>query len=144
MSVRTTRHAVLGFLAPAAATAAAASLVQASPLPAAAQLGRSPRGPVELLTSPVMDLGYYRYDEVSSALSPGSRLRLCREPRNRYDRRAIAVLTQEGDKLGFVPRACNEALANLMDAGFRLEVGIAKNFPLRKELWIVVKAELNS
>lgn len=142
MFLRATRRSFLRLLAP---PAAGISLAQAAPASVMAAQPRTARpGPVELLSCPVMGLDYYRYDAVSGALSPGTVLKLCREPRNRYDSRAIAVMTSAADKIGFVPRACNEAPANLMDAGLGVDVRLVRNVPLRKELWIAVIAQLNS
>ena len=48
---------------------------------------------------------------------PGSSLVLRREPANRYDDRAIQVLTGKGVRIGYVPRSVNPILSRLMDAG---------------------------
>ena len=55
-----------------------------------------------------------------TAVGPGQRLALRRQPENRYDALAIEVLGPEGHKLGYVPRRRNEMPARLMDAGKRL------------------------
>ena len=39
---------------------------------------------------------------------------------NDWDGRAVSVWTRSGEKLGYVPRVDTKALANLMDAGFRV------------------------
>ncbi len=44
-------------------------------------------------------------------------LPLKREPANEHDPLAIMILDEKGNHLGYVPRAKNEALARLMDAG---------------------------
>jgi len=54
---------------------------------------------------------------VEEALKPGDVLPLLREPDNAYDGLAIRIMDEEGHHLGYVPRAKNEALARLMDAG---------------------------
>jgi len=54
---------------------------------------------------------------VEPTLKPGDLLPLRREPQNPHDERAIQILDEAGHLLGYVPRAKNEALANLMDAG---------------------------
>lgn len=48
---------------------------------------------------------------------PGGFLPLNREPDNAHDPLAIKILDDKGNHLGYVPRAKNEALARLMDAG---------------------------
>lgn len=50
-------------------------------------------------------------------LTPGALLVLKREPSNPHDALAIMILNEAGHHLGYVPRAKNEALARLMDAG---------------------------
>ncbi len=42
---------------------------------------------------------------------------LKREPANPHDALAVMIFTAKGHHLGYVPRAKNEALARLMDAG---------------------------
>ena len=54
---------------------------------------------------------------VESQLLSGVMLPLKREPQNPHDPLAIMILTETGHHLGYVPRAKNEALARLMDAG---------------------------
>ena len=58
-------------------------------------------------------------------LRVGDRLDLIREPDNPYDARAVRVEWQ-GRKLGYVPRADNEAVARQLDRGARLEARIAR------------------
>jgi hypothetical protein len=55
---------------------------------------------------------------------PGERLELRREPDNPHDRRAIAVYTAEGAKLGYLPRAFNELPARIADQGVSLAARI--------------------
>lgn len=50
-------------------------------------------------------------------LTPGALLVLKREPANPHDALAIMIFNEKGAQLGYVPRAKNEALARLMDAG---------------------------
>lgn len=54
---------------------------------------------------------------VEPDLAAGTFLALRREPGNPHDELAIMILTEHGRQLGYVPRAKNEALARLMDAG---------------------------
>ncbi len=54
---------------------------------------------------------------VEPSLTAGTFLVLRREPGNPHDDLAIMILTEQGHQLGYVPRAKNEALARLMDAG---------------------------
>ncbi len=54
---------------------------------------------------------------VEPSLAAGAFFVLRREPRNPHDELAIMILTESGHHVGYVPRAKNEALARLMDAG---------------------------
>jgi len=53
--------------------------------------------------------------QVLHALQPGQELVLKREPGNPYDDRAIAVYTDNGRKIGFVPQRQNRTIARIMD-----------------------------
>lgn len=55
--------------------------------------------------------------EVAPGLLPGTLLVLKREPQNPHDALAIMIFTEAGHHLGYIPRAKNEAVARLMDAG---------------------------
>lgn len=59
-------------------------------------------------------------DELAQDLVEGDRLRLERDPRNRYDRWAIRVMDAHDRRLGYVPADINEMPARLMDAGKRV------------------------
>jgi len=70
-----------------------------------------------LIECHIAGTSYRELDEVEPTLKPGDLLPLRREPQNPHDERAIQILDEAGHLLGYVPRAKNEALANLMDAG---------------------------
>jgi HIRAN domain len=55
--------------------------------------------------------------EIERGISIGDSLVLRREQDNPHDSLAILILTEKGEKLGYVPRDRNEILARLMDAG---------------------------
>lgn len=59
--------------------------------------------------------------DVEVFLVPGFRLELLREPQNEYDERAIQIFVSPKDRpkqrIGYIPRAQNEILSRLMDAG---------------------------
>ncbi len=67
-------------------------------------------------------------------LGPGSALALLREPENPYDRKAILVLTPEGDKIGYIPRTENNILSRLMDAGKLLFARVEEKYD--QEEWV--------
>ena len=65
----------------------------------------------------VSERSYRNLKKVEPKLAFGAMLTLKREPDNPNDPLAIMILTEAGEHLGYVPRAKNEALARLMDAG---------------------------
>ena len=50
-------------------------------------------------------------------ITPGTELKLFREPDNEYDEWAVAVYLTDDDKIGYISRFKNETIARLMDAG---------------------------
>lgn len=56
-------------------------------------------------------------DELEPALTSGQKLNFFREPQNPYDSKAIVIRTEEGSKIGYVPRSDNLIFSRLMDAG---------------------------
>lgn len=52
--------------------------------------------------------------KLTERLEVGSPLRLERDQGNKYDSNAIAVLTEDGDRIGFIPKERNGRLAELM------------------------------
>lgn len=58
--------------------------------------------------------------EVLAKLRVGDELVLRREPHNLYDPDAIEVYTQDGEKLGSLPRDGNSIIASIMDAGVEI------------------------
>ena len=109
-----------GFLAAAGGAGAAALATGATGGTAALHVGGAAgaAGPeVPLLSTYVAGAGRHCAPSAFVALEPGAALALRREPGNDYDARTVAVWSAGGDKLGYVPRIHNQALANLMDAG---------------------------
>ncbi|MES9857590.1 MAG: HIRAN domain-containing protein [Sedimenticola sp.] len=76
-------------------------------------------GQILLQESPLAGYPYHRASAVWSFLQEGEALGLKREPLNPYDPNAIAVWFRN-EKLGYVPRRENRALARMMDRGARL------------------------
>jgi hypothetical protein len=81
---------------------------------------------VPLLSTYVVGSDRYEAPTAVGALAPGDLVRLAREPTNGYDSRAVAVFLSGRAKLGYVPRIHNEALANLIDAGFAIEARVKR------------------
>ena len=75
--------------------------------------------------SPVAGFQYHDGETVWPRLSTGDSLRLLREPDNPYDGQAVAVYWGEA-KLGYVPRAANTAVAQMMDRGELLSARVAR------------------
>jgi hypothetical protein len=100
-----------------AATAAAAVLPAAPPVPASRT--------TLLLDSFIAGTANTDFARALPGLAAGQRLILKREALNEHDGRAIAVYAGEGPaagaKLGYVPRAKNEALTALIDEGRSLK-----------------------
>lgn len=79
-------------------------------------------------------------DELEPKLTEGVEVSFFREPNNKYDDKAIVVKDKEGNKLGYVPRANNEILARLMDAG-KLVYGKVKSKEKIGE-WVKIEMEV--
>ena len=78
-----------------------------------------------LQSSPLAGFRYYEGKKLWSEMKVGDPLQLVREPDNSYDPNAVRVEWQ-GHKLGYVPRADNEALARFMDRGSKAEARITR------------------
>ncbi|MDI9497592.1 MAG: HIRAN domain-containing protein [Bacillota bacterium] len=55
--------------------------------------------------------------DIEPSLAIHDRLTFRREPENPYDPQAIRIQTEDGTKIGYVPRQDNVIFARLMDAG---------------------------
>ena len=75
--------------------------------------------------SPIAGFQFHQGDTIWSSLAVGATLKLVREPNNTHDPDAVAVYFQK-QKLGYVPRAENSAIAQMMDRGETLEASISK------------------
>ena len=76
-------------------------------------------------SSPLAGSQYYAVAEVWHLIRPGDRLTLESEPGNRHDRNAVRV-DWNGQRIGYVPRAENRAVARALDAGEMLEARVAR------------------
>ena len=85
---------------------------------------------VELLNCHIAGTTFLDLDDIESKLTNNQLLMLKREPKNKNDDKAILILTEDGQKLGYVPKEKNEVLSNLMDAG-KLLFG-----RLNKKTWV--------
>jgi hypothetical protein len=76
-------------------------------------------------SSPLAGSQYYGAKRLRDEIRVGDRLTLTREADNRHDRNAVRV-DWNGQKLGYVPRAENRAVARALDAGEKLEARVSK------------------
>ena len=84
-------------------------------------------GEVRMLvqSSPLAGFQYYAGEALWQEMHEGDRLTLIREPQNTHDANAVRV-EWRGQKLGYLPRAANRAVADAMDAGEPVDARIAK------------------
>ncbi len=81
---------------------------------ATAALAKPETRPLLLQESPLAGFQYHQGRRLWHRLRVGQPLRLVREPRNRFDRRAVALYWR-GHKLGYLPRTENRVAASLLD-----------------------------
>jgi hypothetical protein len=79
----------------------------------------------ELLCEFIAGYQYHRGPALESQMRMGDTLNLVREPANPHDRQAVA-LCWRGERLGYVPRRCNGAIARRLDAGERLDCRLTR------------------
>lgn len=60
-------------------------------------------------------------------LTEGSRLKLFRDTKNKYDKNSIVLKDAAGNRIGFVPMSKNEILARLLEAGKGLYAVVSKD-----------------
>ncbi|MBU1689907.1 MAG: HIRAN domain-containing protein [Gammaproteobacteria bacterium] len=101
----------------------AALLLTLLTVPASAEPAANAK--ILLQSSPLAGFRYYEGKKLWSEMKVGDALHLVREPSNSYDAKAVRVEWQ-GHKLGYVPRADNEALARFMDRGSKAEARITR------------------
>ena len=75
--------------------------------------------------SPLAGFQFHRGDAVWSSLAVGAPLQLVREPDNSHDADAVAVYFNT-EKLGYVPRGENGAVAQMLDRGEGLAATISR------------------
>ena len=72
---------------------------------------------VALLSCNIAGTTFLDLEDIEPDLKKHQLLVLKRETKNDYDDNAILILTEDGQKLGYIPQEKNEVLSNLMDAG---------------------------
>jgi len=83
---------------------------------------------VFLLQTRVAGAFYHDLGEKSQMLGFWDYLALQREPENPHDPRAVAVLTPDGDMLGYIPRDRNHEIAALLDQGEKMHARLIYKF----------------
>lgn len=96
-----------------------------------------------VLECQVAGTSYQDLEEIESRLNNKDRFLLVRESDNKHDQFAVAIYTSQQEKLGYLPRARNETIARLLDAG-KLIFAILKSkqwvnewLKLELEVWLV-------
>lgn len=85
----------------------------------------APRLRVLVQRAPLAGFTYHEAPALWQQLRAGDRLTLQREADNPHDARAISVLWQ-GHKIGYLPRAENDAVSVAMDAGTEVDARIGE------------------
>lgn len=80
---------------------------------------------IAVQSSPLAGFRHYEAPNLWSEVRAGDELALVREPDNPHDRNAVRV-EWRSFKLGYVPRAQNEAVARMLDRGTRLVARVSK------------------
>ena len=75
--------------------------------------------------SPIAGFQFHEGDAIWASLAVGEELALMREATNTHDPDAVAVYFRK-NKLGYVPRAENKVIAQMLDRGENLEASITK------------------
>jgi len=83
---------------------------------------------IVLLETAVAGWRYHEGERVWTALHPGDRLELRREPDNPHDGMAIAI-HGAGAKLGYIPQIDNMVIANIMDQGSKVRGAVLHKNP---------------
>lgn len=100
---------------------------EASAARAAERAERERNGPIERFDFMVAGAKFEGRDKViAREVRSGDVVVLQRDAANRYSRNAVAVLTQSGRQIGFVPEDDAEDLAPLLDAGNRYAARVKK------------------
>ena len=102
-------------------------LTKALLLAAAMAFGAADAADVRILvqSSPLAGFKYHAGESLWHEMREGARLARGREPDNPHDGNAIRV-EWRGQKLGYLPRAENRAVAAAMDNGDKVDARIAK------------------
>lgn len=101
------------------------ALVAASGTFAALASAQDTQSRIVVQSSPLAGFRHYEAPNLWAEIKPGDALTLVREPGNAHDRNAVRVEWRTF-KLGYVPRAQNEAVARQLDHGAGLMARVSK------------------
>jgi hypothetical protein len=94
---------------------------------------------VKIYDNYVRGLTHYHFAKVKNNIKDGDEITLLREPENLYDRFAIQVNFNE-HRLGYVAAYENIVLANMLDAGVKLNAYVSqKNLKLHFTEWLALE-----
>jgi hypothetical protein len=86
---------------------------------------RAERDRVIIQESRIAGFQFHSGEAVWSSLSAGDRLKLVREPKSVHDPNAVAVYFHD-QQLGYIPRAENSTIAQMLDRGEQLDARICR------------------
>lgn len=92
----------------------------------------------------IAGLDYHNLGERHLDFHFWDQLTLKREPDNAYDRWAVAVLTSEGQKLGYISKEHSQVLANIMDQGAEVQARIVNKALVNHHMCITTRIYSNS
>lgn len=107
--------------------------------------GRGTTKNIALFTCMTAGFQFHEGPNIIQRLEPGTRLRLLREADNIHDNLAVAIYTNNGKKLGYIPRTINEVPAAHLDNGSKMYAIVhntAPNMPPWEMLEIVVMIKI--
>lgn len=78
-------------------------------------------------------------DELNEKVNVNDKLILIREPENTHDSNAIAVLTQSGQHIGYVPQKRNLIISALLDSGTKLFARVFAKCIFEEKLYIAIE-----
>lgn len=116
-------------------------LIAAAPFLTFAQKAAAEEKKVLLLQTNVAGFRYYEGNSVWPLLYTSDPLELRREPWNAHDDKAVALYWQNS-KLGYIPRADNAVIANLLDQKHALTAAVQEKRQTEnpwKRLWVRVE-----
>ncbi|MDR2366328.1 MAG: HIRAN domain-containing protein [Zoogloeaceae bacterium] len=100
-------------------------------------------GGIRLLvqSSPLAGSQFHALAHLHGDMRVGDALTLVREPDNPYDAKAIRV-EWRGQKLGYVPRRENRAVAAALDRGRNLRARVSRLHPEAEDPWLRLEFEV--